>query len=136
MEFTIEMIAKARRAADPEELLAMAKEEGIALTAEEAEQYFAFLQTGGDLSEMELAMVAGGKGKKDPDPKYRPGQHLWLGYHTTQNYLHVVVRQPEFYTKSEGWRYLVQPVGFEFLKNEYLETRKYVHDYDPGHWID
>ena len=77
-------------------------------------------------------MVAGGKGK-DPDPKYAVGTHLWLGYFTTQNYLEVVVVAPEFYSKEDkSWRYLVNPVGFEFNQNEYLESRKYVHTSDPG----
>ena len=62
MEFTNEMIQKAKQASSAEELLAMAKEEGVALAAEEAEKYFAFLQGGNELPDEALEAVAGGKG--------------------------------------------------------------------------
>ena len=137
MEFTKEMIEKVKQAASAEELLKMAEENGIQLNAETAEKYFQFLKTDGELSDDELSVVAGGKSRKDPDPKYKNGTHLWLGYFTTQNYLEIEVVNPEFYIPGEGWRYLVQPVGYDFMQNEYLETRKYVHTSDPGQgWHD
>ena len=76
MEFTHEMIEKARQAAGSEELRTMAKEAGIELTAEAAEQYFAFLQGGSaELPDEALEAVAGGKGDpKPPDAKHYPGQ--------------------------------------------------------------
>ena len=134
MNYTDDMIEKAKNAASPEELLEMAKAAGVELSAADAEQYFNFLHSSGSLSDEELKQVAGGKGKKDPDPRYKVGQHLWLGYFTTQNYLEVTVYAPEFYREGDGWRYLVQvPAEYGgFLQNEYLETRKYVHLSDPG----
>ena len=136
MNFNPEQIQKAKAAASAAELLELAKAEGIELTEAEAEQYYSFLNTGSDceLPDDALEAVAGGKGSSDPDPKYKVGQHLWLGYFTTQNYLEVTVYQPEFYKKGDGWRYLVQvPQEYGgFLQNEYLETRKYVHTADPG----
>ena len=140
MNFTDEMIARAKTAASAAELQAMAKEYNIELTDTDAAEYFDFLNGNRkvnenglqELSSVELAMVAGGKGK-DPDPKYAVGTHLWLGYFTTQNYLEVVVVAPEFYSKEDNsWRYLVNPVGYDFNQNEYLESRKYVHTSNPG----
>ena len=136
MQITNEMKEKAMKASSAEELKKIAEEYGITLSDEEAEKCFVFAQDG-ELTDEELDIVAGGKSRKDPDPKYKNGTHLWLGYFTTQNYLEIEVVNPEFYVPGEGWRYLVQPVGYDFMQNEYLETRKYVHTTDPGHgWHD
>ena len=61
MELSNELLAKARAAKSPEELLALAKENGIELTEEEAKAYFDRLhpQTG-ELSDSELDNVSGG----------------------------------------------------------------------------
>ena len=139
MEFTNGMIEKARQAASAEELRTMAKEEGVALTAEEAEQYFTFLHAGGALPDEALEAIAGGKGKKTPDPKFKVGQHVWIGFPTTRSYVHYEVRQPEFYTPGQGWRYLIRELSSGYddaFYNEYLETRRYVFTYEPKKWID
>ena len=136
MQITNEMKEKAMKASSAEELKKIAEEYGITISDEEAEKCFVFARSG-ELTDAELDIVAGGKSRKDPDPKYKNGTHLWLGYFTTQNYLEIEVVNPEFYIPGEGWRYLVQPVGYDFMQNEYLETRKYVHTSDPGHgWHD
>ena len=136
MQITNEMKEKAMKASSAEELKKIAEEYGITISDEEAEKCFVFARDG-ELTDAELDIVAGGKSRKDPDPKYKNGTHLWLGYFTTQNYLEIEVVNPEFYIPGEGWRYLVQPVGYDFMQNEYLETRKYVHTTDPGHgWHD
>ena len=136
MQITNEMKEKAMKASSAEELKKIAEEYGITISDEEAEKCFVFARDG-ELTDAELDIVAGGKSRKDPDPKYKNGTHLWLGYFTTQNYLEIEVVNPEFYVPGEGWRYLVQPVGYDFMQNEYLETRKYVHTSDPGHgWHD
>ena len=70
MEFTKEMIKKAKNAKSAEELAEMAKAEGVELTAEEAEMHFAELNKHGELSDDELDNVAGGCG---PDYKYEIG---------------------------------------------------------------
>ena len=61
MELNKELLSKAKEAKTPEELLALAKENGIEMTAEEAQKIFAQLhpQTG-ELSDDELDNVAGG----------------------------------------------------------------------------
>ena len=58
---TNEMIAKARSAKSVEELIAIAKENNIELTDNEAKKYFAGLNPqSGELSEDELNNVSGG----------------------------------------------------------------------------
>ena len=65
MTFTPEQMNKARSAKSADELLEMAKASGIAMSAEEAAKYFAALHGEGELSDSELASVAGG-GKYEP----------------------------------------------------------------------
>lgn len=61
MELNKELLAKAKEAKTPEELLALAKENGIEMTAEEAQKIFAQLHSqSGELSDDELDNVAGG----------------------------------------------------------------------------
>ena len=55
-----EVMERANNAKSPEELLAMAKEMGVALTAEEAEEAYGMLHKKGELSDEELDNVAGG----------------------------------------------------------------------------
>ena len=56
-----ELVNKAKKAKSVEELLALAKENGIELTNEQAKEYFAQLNpTKGELSDDELEDVAGG----------------------------------------------------------------------------
>ena len=87
MEFTKELLEKAKTAQTAEELAAMAKEAGVALTREEAEKYFADLRKTGELSDEELDNVAGG-GCADPREgcyasrgevkfKYEIGARVW-----------------------------------------------------------
>ena len=67
MEFTKEMIEKAKSAKSAEELAEMAKAEGVELTAEETAKAFAELNKSGELSDEELDNVAGGGcGGKSP----------------------------------------------------------------------
>lgn len=62
MELNEKLLEKAQNAKTAEELVAIAKENGIELTAEEAKTYFAKLNTKtGELNDDELDNVAGGK---------------------------------------------------------------------------
>ena len=67
MKLTTEQMQKASECKSAEELQALAKSEGIELTDEEAEAYFAELNDV-RLSDDELDAVAGG-GKEDECPK-------------------------------------------------------------------
>jgi len=59
--FNEEAIAKAKQAKSVEELLALAKESGVEMTAEQAQDIFAqFNQKSGELADDELDNVAGG----------------------------------------------------------------------------
>jgi len=60
MELTKELLAKAKETQTAEELLALAKENGMELTQEEAEKYYAKLHQTGELADEELDNVAGG----------------------------------------------------------------------------
>ena len=60
MEFNTELLEKAKEAKSAEELLSLAKENGMELTEGEAEEYFTQLNKSGELSDEELDNVAGG----------------------------------------------------------------------------
>lgn len=61
MEMNNELIAKAKQAKTPEELMTLAKENGIELTEESAKAYFNQLNPKtGELADDELDNVAGG----------------------------------------------------------------------------
>ncbi|PWM49198.1 MAG: hypothetical protein DBX39_05305 [Bacillota bacterium] len=55
-----ELLEQAKEAKSAEELMSLAKENGMELTKEEAEAYFAQLNKSGELSDEELDNVAGG----------------------------------------------------------------------------
>ncbi len=78
MELNGEMIKKARTAKNAEELMRLAKENGIEMTPSEAEDNFDKLNPtlSGELSDDDLDDVAGGgcgKGKKKPASKFEIG---------------------------------------------------------------
>ena len=88
MELNKGLIAKAKEAKTPDELLTLAKENGTELTAESAKMYFDLLhpQTG-ELSDDELDNVSGGCGgdyvSGRPHPQFAIGEsvlyiHSWL----------------------------------------------------------
>lgn len=60
MNFTSEQITKAKAAKSVEELLAIAKENGMELSEEEAKKFFAELNKEGEIADDELDNVAGG----------------------------------------------------------------------------
>ena len=60
MEFTKEQLAQARAAKSVEELLALARENGIELTEEEAKEKFEMFHAQGELADDELDNVSGG----------------------------------------------------------------------------
>ena len=60
MSFTNEQILKAKAAKSAEELLALAKENGVELSEEEAAKYFTEWHKEGELSDDELDNVVGG----------------------------------------------------------------------------
>ena len=110
------MIEKAKKAASAEEIMAMAKSEGIPLSEAEAANYYDLLHGTRPLSDDELGCVAGGKGGNSeppkPDPKIRAGQIVetklppdYLG----SCVLRIV--ESKNYDSEYGWRYAVQEVA-------------------------
>ena len=114
MELTKELVAKAKEAKTSEELMALAKENGIGLTEEEAKAYFDRLhpQTG-ELSDSELDNVSGGCGggydAGRPHPQFAVGEtvlyiHSWLGAQRITATGKVVKRSYE----NDGWYYTLK----------------------------
>ncbi len=69
MEMNKELLAKAKEAKTPEELMSLAKENGIEMTEESAKAYFEQLNPKtGELSDDELDNVAGGGCQLDKGP--------------------------------------------------------------------
>ncbi len=60
------LIAKAKAAASPQELLSFAKENGLCLSDEQADAYFKWLKECGEVSDDELDNVTGGGCGKEP----------------------------------------------------------------------
>ena len=77
MNFTAELIEKAKTAKTAEELQEFAKAENIELSAEEAIKAFAELHKTGELSDDELGNVAGGCGSGEV-PKFEVGQTVYV----------------------------------------------------------
>ena len=130
MNFTEEMIAKAKTSASAEELMKLAAEEGITLTAEEAKLYYSFISGDGELPDEALEAVAGGKGK--PDPKYYVGQKLWRYYDTTMNWLEMQITSVDIYNERDGYKYYYRALNLDNqpILADYLD-HKQVYTYDP-----
>ena len=77
MQFSKELIEKAKTAKSAEELLAMAKAEGFELPEGEAKTVFSKLNKTGELSDEELNNVSGGCGSGD-EPLFAVGQWVYV----------------------------------------------------------
>ena len=128
MEFTNEMIKKAQKAASAEELIQIAKADGVSLSAEDAEKYFSFLHESKELSENELEAVSGGEldAKGTPDPKYKVGQTVWIFYFSTDNYFKFTIKSIGSYSKDNGYLYYgssqIGENDYYYLEKECVST--------------
>ena len=114
MEMNKELLAKAKEAKTPEELFALAKENGIELTAESAASYFERLNSKtGELSDSELDNVSGGCGGGYVDgrskPQFAVGEsvlyiHSWIGANRITASAKVVKRSYE----DGSWYYTLK----------------------------
>ena len=77
MNVSKELIEKAKTAKTAEELLEMAKEESIEMSAEQAAEYFVTIHASGELSDEELDNVSGGCGSGD-EPLFTVGQWVYV----------------------------------------------------------
>ena len=79
MNFTEEQLAKIKAAKTAEELIALAKAEGIEVTEEEIKAKFDAMHKEGELADDELDNVAGGCGGGDDDsnvPSFNSGDRV------------------------------------------------------------
>ncbi len=114
MELNKELVAKAKEAKTPEELMALAKEAGIELTEESAASAFEQLNPKtGELSDSELDNVSGGCGggydASRPYPQFAVGEsvlyiHSWLGANRITDSGKVVKRNYE----NGAWYYTLK----------------------------
>ena len=122
MKLTKELLTKAKMAESAEELLVLAKENGMELAEEEAAKYFAGLHYEGELADEELDNVTGGCGDDDiPQPKYSKGQVV---YANSDNQDYLIVDFLGYFDDGRGYVYEIsQPKGFgKFPKQEKTET--------------
>lgn len=89
-EFTPEILEKAKAAKSVEELLALAKENGIDINEDGAKAYFEQLNRSGEVSDEELNSVSGGgcftkttECPKCHSDRWKGGICFNCGYHTT-----------------------------------------------------
>src|SRR5664279_3127761 len=95
--FNEEAIAKAKQAKSVEELLTLAKESGVEMTAEQAQEYYTQLNPkSGELSDDELDNVAGGV----VEQVYKVGQpeateggtcDLWICFFCGHRKIHILL---------------------------------------------
>ena len=114
MELTKELVAKAKEAKTSEELMALAKEDGIDMTEESAALAFEQLNSKtSELSDSELDNVSGGCGggydAGRPQPRFAVGEtvlyiHSWLGATRITATGKVVKRSYE----NDGWYYTLK----------------------------
>ena len=114
MEMNKELLAKAKEMKTPEELMALAKESGIEMTKEKADEYFKQLSTSsGEISDEELDNVSGGCGggyvAGRPHPQVGVGESVlyicgWLGGDRITASAKVVKRSYE----NDAWYYTLK----------------------------
>ncbi|MGN1103607.1 MAG: hypothetical protein ACI4QI_01905 [Candidatus Coproplasma sp.] len=132
MNISKELIQKAKTAKTAEELLEMAKAEGVELSKEEAARYFAELNKSGELSDEELDNVSGGDfcSPSDP-PKYKVGDYVeyyyryemeWYRMRTTYSIATSVILD----IKADGsnWTYKLEKGTHEHA--EYIEESRII----------
>ena len=108
MKFSKEMIEKAKSAASAEELVEMAKAEGIKLSADDAAKYFDFLHGSHELSDDEVQEVAGGKGEDStPGAKFSVGQTVVKDWSCNTYYTGTITANNINYLTDWGWEYSI-----------------------------
>ena len=109
-----EMIEKAKAAKSAEELLELAKANGVDMTADEAKTYFAQLNPeSGELSDDDLDAVAGGGCGEKPTPKFAVGDHV------LKRGLIVCDRKHPFTCSSYYW--VVKSINFKWADDHDIQ---------------
>ena len=81
MEMTKELMEKAKAAKTAEELMDLAKAQGVEMGKEEAEAAFAQLHKTGKLADEELDNVSGGGCAKGTESPYHVGEEVLVKYY-------------------------------------------------------
>ena len=130
MDFTMEQIQKAMTATSAEELLAMAKEDGIELTLSDAEKYYSQLHENFEMTDDDLQMVAGGKGERIPEdqPKFYLGQRVRFC-----SILGTIIAMHKGYfnsTTPKAWLYTLQMDNGSVFTDRPLDLMNHVESVD------
>lgn len=128
MDFTMEQIQKAMTATSAEELLAMAKEDGIELTLTEAQEYYSELHQNYEMSDDDLQMVAGGKGEPEYLPKFHLGQRVRFC-----SILGTIIAMHKGYfnsTTPKAWLYTLQMDNGSVFTDRSLDLINHVESVD------
>ena len=115
INFTPEMIEKAKAAKSAEELLEIAKANGVEMTADEAATYFAQLNPkSGELDDDDLDNVAGGacESKKTGRIIVSSGTRCLTGHYE----LNASISEQEFHNANYRGSYLVRRDNIELRK--------------------
>ena len=134
MKLTPEQLTKVKQAKSAEELFALAKENGIEMTEEEAEKYFAELHKEGELADDELDNVSGGCGEEmtQPEPqcesKYKVGSAVW--FHDRWYTVGAMV-----WVQSENaWKYYIYSSNYAASRNSWVYENKLL-DHVPKEYM-
>ena len=122
MNFTEEMITKAKTASSVEELMKLAAEEGAELTKEAAEKYFSFLSEDGELSDEALETVAGGKGQ--PSAKFKAGQKVRFRF-SNGVYLTGRIKSCKYSDLQGEWYYVTNPDNGQMCNGESCDGKEW-----------
>lgn len=115
MKISKELLEKAKSAKTAEELLKLAKAEGVELSAEQAAQAFAEMNKAGEISDAELENASGGGCSDSGDtPKFYLGQRVWKHanrgcYPVTITYVSTTKKSCGGIIRSDVFTYSVQP---------------------------
>ena len=118
-----ELFEKAKAAKSAEELLSLAKANGVELTEEEAAEYFAQLNKSGEISDEELDNVAGGgchkkDGRLVVSMMYSCGQFICKSCGRPGEHKHHVGNIVTIYPSCELCKYCSYEKGLWICNNE------------------
>lgn len=130
MEITPELMEKAKEATNVEELVQLARENGVELTAEEAERYYAQLHASGELSDDELDNVSGGCGGEPKKEIYEVGD--WVEYYRYREagMEEKMIGQIMALDRQGGWS--MDPLCFKYRIEGYVDAKGYFLTWVPA----
>lgn len=125
MELSPELLAKAKEAKSADEIIALAKENNIEITGDDAEKYYANLHTEGELADNELDNVAGGCGDEEPSSLDIDDSHP----RCTKCGSDLQYRQDWYDSKGDFQLYLCSNSGCGKYFRRYKKNGRWSYDY-------